>query len=415
MTHRKTTFGLPFLIAGLFCFANPFPPLAAAQPPQGSTGTASVPAGVERVTSVEGITEYRLANGLQGAAVPGSDEADHHGQHHLSRRLGARELRRDGHGAPARAPRVQGHAEASRTFRRSSPRTARGRTARPGPIAPTTSRRLPPPTTTCEWALDLEVGPHGQLVHREERPRQRDDRRPQRVRGGREQSVPACSASGRWRRRISGTTTARPPSARDPTSRTCRSTGCRRSTRRYYQPDNAVLLVAGKFDEPKTLALVHKHFRAYSASDAHARTHLHGRADAGRRALRHAAARRRYAAGRSRVPRARRARTRISPPSTSFRKCSATRRPAGCTRRWSRRRRPAASFGFGFQWREPTITMFGAEVRRRHAARRRARHAAGDRRGPRCRHRPRRRKSSARAHSCSRTSIWTSIARTGSA
>lgn len=32
--------------------------------------------------------------------------------------------------------------------------------------------------------------------------------------------------------------------------------------RRYYQPDNAVLLVAGKFDEPKTLAMVQKYFGA---------------------------------------------------------------------------------------------------------------------------------------------------------
>src|SRR5687768_6595191 len=30
--------------------------------------------------------------------------------------------------------------------------------------------------------------------------------------------------------------------------------------KRYYQPDNAVLLVAGKFDEPKTLALIDKYF-----------------------------------------------------------------------------------------------------------------------------------------------------------
>src|SRR4029450_1573862 len=30
--------------------------------------------------------------------------------------------------------------------------------------------------------------------------------------------------------------------------------------KRYYQPDNAVLLVAGKFDEAKTLALVDKYF-----------------------------------------------------------------------------------------------------------------------------------------------------------
>ncbi|MBL8205636.1 MAG: insulinase family protein [Blastocatellia bacterium] len=30
--------------------------------------------------------------------------------------------------------------------------------------------------------------------------------------------------------------------------------------KKYYQPDNAVLIVAGKFDEPKTLALVHQYF-----------------------------------------------------------------------------------------------------------------------------------------------------------
>src|SRR5205085_929841 len=30
--------------------------------------------------------------------------------------------------------------------------------------------------------------------------------------------------------------------------------------RKYYQPDNAVLIVAGKFEEPKALALIGKHF-----------------------------------------------------------------------------------------------------------------------------------------------------------
>ena len=37
-------------------------------------------------------------------------------------------------------------------------------------------------------------------------------------------------------------------SARARTSRTSTSSGCRRSTELYYQPDNAVLIVAGKFD-----------------------------------------------------------------------------------------------------------------------------------------------------------------------
>src|SRR5690348_3148892 len=32
--------------------------------------------------------------------------------------------------------------------------------------------------------------------------------------------------------------------------------------RTYYQPDNAVLLIAGKFDEPKTLAMVQEYFAA---------------------------------------------------------------------------------------------------------------------------------------------------------
>ena len=41
--------------------------------------------------------------------------------------------------------------------------------------------------------------------------------------------------------------------------------------RKYYQPDNAVLLVAGKFDEAKTLALVESDVRRDSAPDAQAR------------------------------------------------------------------------------------------------------------------------------------------------
>ena len=109
--------------------------------------------------------------------------------------------------------------------------------------------------TFCGHRREPRVGarsrgrPHGQLVHRQEGSRQRDDRRAQRVRDGREQPDQRAARAHAWRRRTSGTTTASRPSARAPTSRTCRSTGCRRFYRRYYQPDNAVLVVAGKFDE----------------------------------------------------------------------------------------------------------------------------------------------------------------------
>ena len=56
----------------------------------------------------------------------------------------------------------------------------------------------------------------------------------------------ACSSSACCRPRTSGTTTASRRSAPAATSRTCRSPRCRRSTRSYYQPDNAVLVVAGR-------------------------------------------------------------------------------------------------------------------------------------------------------------------------
>ena len=70
MTQRKPSFLLRLLIVGSCCVANPFTPVVGAQAPAASTGTASLPAGVERVTSVEGITEYRLANGLKVLLFP---------------------------------------------------------------------------------------------------------------------------------------------------------------------------------------------------------------------------------------------------------------------------------------------------------------------------------------------------------
>ncbi len=102
----------------------------------------------EPVTSVEGITEYRLPNGLQRGALPGSDQADLHGERHLLRGQQARGLRRGGHGAPARAPALQGHAEAPQHSAGCSPSAAPAPTAPPGWTAPTTSRRCRPRTPT---------------------------------------------------------------------------------------------------------------------------------------------------------------------------------------------------------------------------------------------------------------------------
>ncbi len=73
--------------------------------------------------------------------------------------------------------------------------------------------------------------------------------------------------------------------------------------RTYYQPDNAYLLIAGRFDEAKTLAKVNRIFGKHSAPEARAPEDLHGRAGAGRRAARRPPARGRRAGARRRLPR----------------------------------------------------------------------------------------------------------------
>ena len=59
--------------------------------------------------------------------------------------------------------------------------------------------------------------------------------------------------------------------------------------KRFYQPDNAVLVVAGKFDETKALEYITKYFGAIPKASPQAARDLHRRAPARRRADGHAA------------------------------------------------------------------------------------------------------------------------------
>ena len=72
-------------------------------------------------------------------------------------------------------------------------------------------------------------------------------------------------------------------SATAPTSSACRSSKLQAFYNKYYQPDNAMLVVAGKFDEAKALELIEKYFGAIPKPEAQARQDLHRRAGAGRR------------------------------------------------------------------------------------------------------------------------------------
>ena len=220
--------------------------------------------------------------------------------------------------------------------------------------------------------------PHGELARLARGPRQRDDRGAQRVRDGREQSrlgaLPAHAAA----RLCRGTTTATRSSASAPTSRRCRSTSCRRSTALWYQPDNAVLLIAGRFEEPRALELVAKHFGADPEARARAAQLLHRGADAGRRARGDARARRRQPASSPRsiasspaaIPTIRR--------STCWCRSSATRRRAACTARWCRRASPARTWGAERQLHDPGYMYFGAQLAQGRRPRQGARGAARD-------------------------------------
>src|SRR5678816_1782166 len=64
---------IPRSLVVALCVAFAAPALAAKKPkkaPEPAAAAAPVPAAPERVTSVEGITEYRLANGLRVLLFP---------------------------------------------------------------------------------------------------------------------------------------------------------------------------------------------------------------------------------------------------------------------------------------------------------------------------------------------------------
>ena len=105
-------------------------------------------AGVQQKASLGGITEYTYPERPARPALPRSVEPEGHRQHDLPRRLAPRGLRRNGHGASARAPELHPldarprHQEGTDRPRRAVERHA------PTTTAPTTSKPSRPPTTT---------------------------------------------------------------------------------------------------------------------------------------------------------------------------------------------------------------------------------------------------------------------------
>ena len=135
-------------------------------------------------------------------------------------RLAARGLRRDRHGAPARAHAVQGHRRSIRNvWEELKPARRATSTRRPGTTAPTTSRRCRPATTTSRGRSRWRPTAWSTRTSRRRTSTMELLGRPQRVRDRREQPGRHPRRADAGRPRTSGTTTASRPSARGPTSR----------------------------------------------------------------------------------------------------------------------------------------------------------------------------------------------------
>ncbi len=204
------------------------------------------------------------------------------------------ELRRDRHGAPARAHGVQGHEDARQPDGRARHSAAWRSTARPGTTAPTTSRRFRASDENLDWALGMEADrmvnstvlrkdlDSEMTVVRNEM--ERNENSPVRM------LIQRTTAAGfDWHNYGKDTIGARTDVERVDIGR------LQAFYRLYYQPDNAVLIVAGAFDPDRALALVAKYFGPTPEAGARAARALHRRAGAGRRPRGHAAPRRQHA------------------------------------------------------------------------------------------------------------------------
>ena len=329
------------------CFSSliaAIPAWAAAEQAAQATAAVALPKGVERVTSVEGITEYRLANGLQVLLFP--DPSKPTITVNVTYLVGsrARELRRDRHGAPARAPGVQGHAAGIPNI----PQELTEHGARPN--GTTWSDRTNYFETFAATDENLELGarsrgrPDGQLVHRQEGSRQRDDRRPQRVRDRARTARSACccervmSTAYLWHNYGKSTIGARVDIENVPIDRLqafyqtllpARQRGAarRRQVRRAEDARARSTSTSAPIPKPtRTLPNASTPPSRRRTASARSRCAASATCSASCRRLPRAVGR---APGlrRHRHPR---------------RRSSATRRRAGCTRRWSRRRRRAS-------------------------------------------------------------------------
>jgi len=218
----------------------------------------ALPQGIERVTSVEGITEYRLRNGLKVLLFP--DQSKQTITVNMTYLVGSAQ---ENYGETGMAHLLE-HLVFKGTPRHTNiPNELTTHGARPnGSTSPDRTNYFETFAATDEnlnWALDLEsdrmvnsfiakkdLDSEMTVVRNEY---ESGENSPFRITIQR-----TVSAAFEWHNYGKSTIGARADIENVPIDR------LQAFYKRYYQPDNAVLLVAGKFDESKTLALVDKYF-----------------------------------------------------------------------------------------------------------------------------------------------------------
>jgi zinc protease len=228
---------------------------AAAAPPQAAP---ALPKGAERVTSVEGITEYRLANGLQVLLFP--DQSKQTITVNVTYKVGSRH---EGYGETGMAHLLEHLVFKGSPRHRNIPQELTERGTRPNGSTwfdrTNYFETFAATEDNLRWALDLEsdrmvnsfiakadLDSEMTVVRNE---LESGENSPTNVLLQR-----VLSTAYLWHNYGKSTIGARSDLENVPIER------LQAFYRTFYQPDNAVLLVAGKFDEPKTLELVNQYF-----------------------------------------------------------------------------------------------------------------------------------------------------------
>ncbi len=249
MAFRKALTGAARVLFGLLILAG----WASAALAQGG-----LPAGVERVTSVEGITEYRLKNGLRVLLFP--DQSKQTITVNITYLVGSKH---ENYGETGMAHLLEHLVFKGTPKHGNIPEELTAHGTRPNGSTwydrTNYYETFAATEENLKWALDLESDRMtNSFIAKKDLDSEMTVVRNEFEMGENDPfgvlSERVFSTAYLWHNYGKSTIGARADLENVPIDR------LQAFYKRYYQPDNAVLLVAGKIDEPKTLALIQQYF-----------------------------------------------------------------------------------------------------------------------------------------------------------